>query len=61
MRRTRVRDFNKIEKAKDLESLVNDKRVDKRATKKKAIREPPLEMISIPEILKTKGYYSLLA
>ena len=23
--------------------------------------EPPLEMISIPEILKTKGYYSLLA
>ena len=38
MRRTRVRDFNKIEKAKDLESLVNDKRVAKRATKKKAIR-----------------------
>ena len=36
MRRTRVRDFNKIEKAKDLESLVNDKRVAKRATKKKS-------------------------
>tara|TARA_B100000242_G_C43051840_1_gene491497 strand:- start:2042 stop:2221 length:180 start_codon:yes stop_codon:yes gene_type:complete len=38
MRRTRVKDFNKIEQAKDLESLVKDKRVTKRATMKNAIR-----------------------
>ena len=38
MRRTRVKDFNKIEQAKDLEILVKDKRVAKRATKKNAVR-----------------------
>ena len=38
MRRTRVKDFSKIEQAKDLESLVKDKRVAKRATKKNAVR-----------------------
>ncbi len=38
MRRTRVKDFNKIEQAKDLEILVKDKRVAKRAAKKNAIR-----------------------
>ena len=38
MRRTRVKDFNKIEQAKDLEILVKDKRVAKRATKKNVVR-----------------------
>ena len=38
MRRTRIQDYTKIEEAKDLESVVNDKRQRKRATKKKATR-----------------------
>ncbi|MCH1402573.1 MAG: hypothetical protein L7U78_08625 [Schleiferiaceae bacterium] len=38
MRRTQIQDFEKIEQAKDLEDLVKDKRVGKRANKKKANR-----------------------
>ena len=38
MRRTRIQDYTKIEEAKDLDSVVNDKRKRKRATKKKATR-----------------------
>jgi hypothetical protein len=38
MRRTRIQDFEKIEQARDLESVVNDKRYLKRANKKKATR-----------------------
>ena len=38
MRRTRIQDYTKIEEAKDLDSVVNDKRKKKRATKKKATR-----------------------
>mgnify|MGYP001446854991 CR=1 FL=1 len=38
MRRTRTQDYIKIERAKDLEMVVNDKRHSKRANKKKAIR-----------------------
>ena len=36
MRRTRIQDYTKIEEAKDLDSVVNDKRKRKRATKKKS-------------------------
>ena len=38
MRRTRIQDYTKIEEAKDLDSVVNDKRKRKRAPKKKATR-----------------------
>jgi len=38
MKRTQIQDFDKIEQAKDLEDLVKDKRVGKRANKKKANR-----------------------
>ena len=38
MKRTQIQDFGKIEQAKDLEDLVKDKRVGKRANKKKANR-----------------------
>ena len=38
MKRTQIQDFEKIEQAKDLEELVKDKRVGKRANKKKAHR-----------------------
>ena len=38
MRRTRTEDYIKIERAKDLEMVVNDKRYLKRANKKKATR-----------------------
>ena len=38
MRRTRIQDFEKIEQARDLERVVNDKRYLKRANKKKATR-----------------------
>ena len=34
-KRTQISDFQKIEKADDLERIVKDKRVDKRANKKK--------------------------
>tara|TARA_B100001093_G_scaffold520524_1_gene617653 strand:+ start:1357 stop:1542 length:186 start_codon:yes stop_codon:yes gene_type:complete len=38
MNRTRIQDYKKIEEAKDLDSIVNDKRKRKRANKKKATR-----------------------
>ena len=38
MKRTQIQDFEKIKQAKDLEDLVKDKRVGKRANKKKANR-----------------------
>ena len=38
MKRTQIQDFEKIEQAKDLEDLVKDKRVGKRANKKKEKR-----------------------
>jgi hypothetical protein len=38
MRRTQIQDYTKIEEAKDLDSVVNDKRKRKRANKKKATR-----------------------
>ena len=38
MRRTSTQDYTKIEQAKDLEMVVNDKRYLKRANKKKATR-----------------------
>ena len=38
MRRTRTEDYIKIERAKDLEMVVNDKRYLKRANKKKVTR-----------------------
>jgi len=38
MRRTHIQDFKKIEQARDLERVVNDKRYLKRANKKKAAR-----------------------
>lgn len=38
MKRTQIQDFEKIEQAQDLEDLVKDKRVGKRANKKKANR-----------------------
>ena len=39
MRRTRTQDYIKIELAKDLEMVVNDKRSSKRANKKKLLEE----------------------
>ena len=39
MRRTRIQDFEKIEQARDLERVVNDKRYLKRANKKKPLEE----------------------
>ena len=38
MRRTSTQDYIRIEQAKDLEMVVNDKRYLKRANKKKATR-----------------------
>jgi hypothetical protein len=38
MRRTRIQDYKKVDKADDLERIVNDKRKDKRASKKKGTR-----------------------
>ena len=38
MKRTQIKDYEKIEQAKDLDDLVKDKRVGKRANKKKANR-----------------------
>lgn len=38
MRRTQIGDYAKIDKAEDMEKLVRDKRVAKRANKKKANR-----------------------
>ena len=38
MRRTQIQDFEKIDQAKDLEDLVKDKRIVKRANKKTAKR-----------------------
>ena len=38
MKRTQIQDFEKIEQAKDQDDLVKDKRVGKRANKKKANR-----------------------
>ncbi len=38
MRRTRTQDYIKIERVKDLEMVVNDKRHSKRANKKKVTR-----------------------
>ena len=39
MRRTRTQDYIKIERAKDLEMVVNDKRYLKRANKKKQLED----------------------
>ena len=38
MKRTQIEDFEKIEKAEDLEKVVRDKRKGKRASKEKAKR-----------------------
>ena len=38
MRRTRMQDYEKVDKATDLERVVNDKRKQKRASKSKAVR-----------------------
>lgn len=38
MRRTRIQDYKKVDKADDLERIVNDKRKNKRASKKKGTR-----------------------
>jgi len=38
MKRTQIQDFEKIEQAKDLDDIVKDKRIGKRANKKKANR-----------------------
>ncbi len=38
MRRTRIQDYKKITEAKDLDQVVNDKRKDKRASKRKMVR-----------------------
>ena len=38
MRRTRIQDYEKGDKATDLERIVNDKRKQKRASKSKAVR-----------------------
>jgi len=38
MRRTRIQDYEKVDKATDLERIVNDKRKQKRASKSKAVR-----------------------
>jgi len=37
-KRTQVKDFRKIESADDMKRMVKDKRVDKRASKKKIIQ-----------------------
>ena len=37
-RRTQIKDFEKVEKARDLERVVNDKRSGKRASKQKEKR-----------------------
>lgn len=37
-KRTQISDYKKIERAEDLERIVKDKRVDKRANKKKQIQ-----------------------
>ncbi|HCP40605.1 MAG TPA: hypothetical protein DIT65_02325 [Cryomorphaceae bacterium] len=38
MKRTQIKDFEKIDQAKDLDYIVKDKRTGKRANKKKAKR-----------------------
>lgn len=38
MKRTQIKDFQKIEKAEDLDDLVKDKRTGKRANKQKGKR-----------------------
>jgi len=38
MKRTQIEDYKKIEHADDLDSLVKDKRKDKRASKQKVTR-----------------------
>lgn len=38
MKRTQIQDFEKIDQAKDLDDIVQDKRTGKRANKKKAKR-----------------------
>ena len=38
MRRTRIQDYKEVDKADDLERIVNDKRRNKRASKKKGTR-----------------------
>ena len=38
MRHTRIQDYKKVDKADDLERIVNDKRKNKRASKKKGTR-----------------------
>lgn len=38
MRRTRIQDYKEVDKADDLERIVNDKRKNKRASKKKGTR-----------------------
>ena len=38
MRRTRIQDYEKVDKATDLERIVNDKRKQKSASKSKAVR-----------------------
>ena len=38
MRRTRIQDYEKVDKATDLERIVNDKRKQKRASKSKTVR-----------------------
>ena len=38
MRRTRIEDYKEVDKADDLERIVNDKRKNKRASKKKGTR-----------------------
>jgi len=38
MRRTRIQDYKKVDKADDLERIVNDKRKNKRAYKNKVTR-----------------------
>jgi len=37
-RRTQIKDFRKIENAADIKRMVKDKRVDKRANKKKIVQ-----------------------
>jgi len=37
-RRTQIKDFRKIENADDIKRMVKDKRVDKRANKKKIVQ-----------------------
>ena len=47
MRRTSTDDYINIERAKDLEWVVFDKRLTKRANKKKATRRNRLSLIHI--------------